>query len=101
LSHPLPFHPLLGADHTKRDPPVRPIAQQRGKFTVSAPNPSIAWKPAWMLGFALEIYRQLENRPDGKFPPAIQRNVFTVTFTVRLKDIPAIDLDRSRPTFVR
>jgi hypothetical protein len=71
------------------------------KFTVSTPNPSIARKPAWMLDFALEIYRQLENRPDGKFPPGTQRDIFTVTFTVRLKGIPAIDLDRSRQTIAR
>ena len=68
------------------------------EFTVSAPNPSIARKPAWMLDFALEIYRQLENRPDGKSPPGTQRDIDTVRFTVRLNAIPAIDLDRSRQT---
>jgi len=35
-----------------------------------------------MLDFALEIYRQLENRPDGKFLPGTQRDIFTVRFTV-------------------
>jgi len=47
--------------------------------------------------FALEIYRQLEIRPDGKFPPGTQRAIFTVGFTVRLKGIPAIDLDGHSP----
>jgi hypothetical protein len=41
------------------------------EFAVSAPNPSIARKPAWMLDFALEICRQLESRPDGMFPPEL------------------------------
>ena len=71
------------------------------QFTVSAPNPSIARKPAWMLDFALEIYLQLENRPGGKFPPGTQRDILTVRFAVRLKGIPAIDLNRSRQTFAR
>jgi hypothetical protein len=71
------------------------------QVTVSAPNPSIARKPAWMLDFAFEIFRQLENRPDDKFPPGTQRDILTVRFTVSLKGIPAIDLDRSRQTFAR
>jgi hypothetical protein len=75
-----------------------PYPPWSARFTVSAPNPSIARKPAWMLDFALEIYRQLENRPDGKLPPGTQRDIFTVRFTVKLKGIPAIDLDRSRQT---
>lgn len=69
-------------------------------FTVSAPDPSIARKPAWMLDFALEIYRQPGSRPDGKSPLETQRDTSTVRFTVRLKGIPAMDLDRSRETCI-
>jgi hypothetical protein len=49
-----------------------------------------------MLDFALEICRQLEDRPDGKFPPGTQRDILTVRLAVKLKGILAIDLDKSR-----
>ena len=52
-----------------------------------------------MLDFALKIHRHLGNRPDGKSPSGTQRDILTVRFTVRLKGIPAIDLDSSRQTF--
>ena len=65
------------------------------EFTVSATqrrrspgNPHGCWTSY------SEIYRQPGNRPDGRFPPGTQRDNFTVRFTVRLKGIPAIDLDR-------
>lgn len=98
LSHPLPFHSLARRGATKRDAPVRPIAWERKNLPSARLNPAIARQPAWMLDFALGIHRQLGNRPDGKFLAAARRDLFTVRFTVRLKGIPAIDLDRSRQT---
>ena len=98
LPRPLPLHSLAQRGATQRDAPGPRYRLGARRFTVSTPNPSIARKPAWMLDFALEIYRQPENRPDGKSPPGTQRDVFTVRITVRLKGIPAIDLDRSRQT---
>ena len=90
---PCPSIPLLGAEPgsatrwSALSPWSAGIYRQRAQ-SVDRPQ------PAWMLDFAPEIYRQLENRSDGKFSPGTQRN----TFTVRLKGIPAIDLDRSRQT---
>jgi hypothetical protein len=81
ISSPAVPFPCSARSHETRctGAPDRPGAR---KFAVSAPNPSSARKPAWMLDFALEIRRQLENRPDGKLPPGTQRDILTVRFTV-------------------
>ena len=49
-----------------------------------------------MLDLAPGIYRQPRNWPDRKSFPGTQRDFLAVRFTVRLKRIPAIDLDRHR-----
>lgn len=89
----LPFRALARSHQTR--PTRAPSRLGARELTVSAPNPSIVRKPAWILDFSLEIYRQLMKRPGGKPRPVTQRDTLTVKFTVRLKGIPAIDLDRS------
>jgi hypothetical protein len=70
------------------------------EFTVSATQPGD--RPIVRIGAGLCArefsYRQPGNRPDGKFLAGIRRDYFTARFTVRLKGIPATDLDRSRRT---
>ena len=95
LSDPLPCH-CPAQQITKRGRLVRRIAWECKNLPSAQLNPSIARKPVWMLDPAPGIYRQPGNWPDGKFLTGPQRHIFTVKFTVRLKVIPAIDLDRSR-----
>ena len=95
LSDPLPCH-RPAQRITKRGQPVRRITRERKNLPSAQLNPSIIRYVAWMLDFALGIYRQPGKRPDGKTLAAARRDLFTVRFTVRLKGIPAIDLDRSR-----
>ena len=96
LSRPLPFRSLARRNLNKCDAPVGHITCKCKDLPSVLINPSIARRPAWMLEFAPRIYRQPGNWPDGKSFPETQRDFFTVRFTVRLKGIPAIDLDRSR-----
>lgn len=98
LSRPLPFRSLSRRSLKKRHAAMRHITWKRKNLPSTPINPSIARKPAWMLGLAPGIYRQPGNRPDGKFLAGAQRDISTVRFTVKLRCIPTIDLDRSRQT---
>jgi hypothetical protein len=46
--------------------------------------------------FGRYFYRQAGNSSDGKFSRAVEPQIFTVRFTVKLESIPFFRMERSR-----
>ena len=91
LSDPLPCY-CQAQRIRKRGRPARRIAWERKNLPSAQLNQSISRQAAWMPDLAAGIYRQRGNRLDGKFLAETRRDIFTV----RLKSIPAIDLESSK-----
>ena len=88
LSDPLPCY-CQAQRIRKRGRPARRIAWERKNLPSAQLDQSISRQAAWMPDLAAGIYRQRGNRLDGKFLAETRRDIFTV----RLKSIPAIDLE--------
>jgi hypothetical protein len=50
----------------------------------------------FLCNFGRDFYRQAGNSSDGKFSRAVEPQIFTVRFTVKLESTPFFRMERSR-----